>query len=452
MKANKFFTILGIAGMVSTGAMAQESRKLSLQEAIDLSIKNNKQIRLNTARIQEATASLKSARGNALPDVSISGSYLRLAQPTVDLKLKLGGGNSSGQTDTGTTASTESVKVNEAMYGIANVSLPLFAGFKIQAGIESARYLEEATKLDAEQNREDVIQNTISAYSNLYKAREAVELVKESLKGAKQRSADFSNLEKNGLMARNDLLKAQLQQSNFELSLLDAESNVQIATVNMDLMLGLPESTILLPDAETFNGNMTEDTKPMIQWETDALSNRKDIAALAAREKAANANIKYAKSDYYPSLALTGGYVAAYIPNLITITNAVNAGVGLSYHPSSLWKNGSKVAEARSRLLQVQINQSALDDQVRMQINQYYQAYVLSLRKIDVYAKAVAQSEENYRITNNKYTNSLATTTDLLDADVAQLQARLNYAYSKADAAVAYKKLQQISGMLTATY
>ena len=448
MKANKFILILGLAGSLAQTAEAQETRPLSLQEAIDLSIKNNKQIRMNTARIEEATASLRGARQNALPDFSISGSYLRVAKPTIDLKLKLG--NSGGNSDTATTA-TQTTDVNQAMYGIANVSLPLFAGFKIQAGVESAKYLEQAAKLDAEQNREDVIQNTIAAYSNLYKAREAVDLVKESLKGARQRSADFSNLEKNGLLARNDLLKAQLQESNFELSLLDAESNVRIATVNMDLMLGLPETTEIVPDNAAF-GKSPEDVKPLTQWESDALQNRKDIAALAAREKAAHAGIKYAKSDYYPALALTGGYVAAYIPNFITLTNALNGGIGLSYKPSSLWKNGSKVAEAKSRLLQVQINQMELDDQVRMQINQYYQSYILSLRKIDVYEKAVAQAQENYRITNNKYNNSLATTTDLLDADVAQLQARLNYAYSKADAAVAYKKLQQIAGLLTATY
>jgi len=449
MKANKFTALLAfaVAGF-SLQLGAQETRQLSLQEAIDLSVKNNKQIKLNVARIQEATASLKSARSNALPDFSISGSYLRVAKPTIDLKVKLGG--SEGSSDT-TTASSQPTNVNQAMYGIANLSLPLFAGFKIQAGIESAKYLEQAAKLDADQNREDVILNTIAAYSNLYKAREAVDLVKESLKGAKQRSTDFSNLEKNGLLARNDLLKAQLQESNFELSLLDAESNVRIATVNMDLMLGLPEETLLIPDNASFN-KTAEDAKPLTQWESDALQNRKDIAALASREKAANAYIKYAKSDYYPALALTGGYVAAYIPNFLTISNALNGGVGLSYKPSSLWKNGSKVAEAKSRLLQVQINQMALDDQIRMQINQYYQSYILSLRKIEVYEKAVAQSEENYRITNNKYNNSLANTTDLLDADVAQLQARLNFAYSKADAAVSYKKLQQIAGLLTATY
>jgi len=445
MKANKFALLLGILIPLAFATHAQE-RSLSLQEAIELSLTNNKQIKLNAARIDEATAKLKGARENRLPEFSISGAYMRLNQPTVDLKMNLAG---SGNSDTAARSSS-SVEVKEAMYGIANLSLPLFAGFKIQAGIESAKYLAAAAKLDAEVNREEVIQNTISAYSNLYKAGQAVQLVQENLKSSKQRVADFSNLEKNGLLARNDLLKAQLQESNIELSLLDAESNVKIATVNMNLMLGLPEETLLTTDNSSLISQQG-DIKTLADWETDALQYRKDIAALASREKAAHAGIRYAKSDYYPSLALTGGYIAAYVPNVITISNAVNAGVGFKYAPSSLWKNGSKVAEAKSRLLQIQINQSSLDDQVRMQINQNYQNYVLSLRKIEVYNKAVAQAAENYRITKNKYDNSLANTTDLLDADVAQLQAKLNYAYSKADAAVAYNKLLQTAGLLNST-
>ena len=55
---------------------------------------------------------------------------------------------------------------------------------------------------------------------------------------------------------------------------------------------------------------------------------------------------------------------------------------------------------------------------------------------------------KNYRITQNKYRNSLATTTELLDADLAQLQAKLNYVFAKADAVVIYKQLQQSAAQI----
>jgi outer membrane protein len=231
-----------------------------------------------------------------------------------------------------------------------------------------------------------------------------------------------------------------------ELTLLDAQSNLSIATINMDLMLGLPEDTQLAPDEAGFG--LPGDAGTETGWELAALHNRKDISSLTYREKAAEATIRSTKGEYYPGIALTGGYIAADIPNLLTITNAVNIGIGVQYNLGSLWKTGAKVEQAQARMQQITARQDMLTDEVRLQISQAYQSYLLSLKKIDVYGRAIEQANENYRITRNKYDNSLATTTDLLEADVAQLQAKLNHSFSQADALVAYKKLQQTAGML----
>ena len=428
-------------------------KKLTLEEAIQLSLSNSKKLKLSNAKVDEAIANYRGSKDGRLPDLKVSGSYLRVNNPDYDVKLKTGSssnsgsGSGSGSGSSESSSSAGSIKVNEVGYAMANASLPLFSGFRIKYGIESARYLEQAAKLDAEYDREGVILNTVNAFSNLYKAAKSVELVKENLGREQQRVKDYTNLEQNGLIARNDLLKMQLQQSNVELALLDAENNYRITCINMALMLGLPEDTELMADSAFITAPVAAGTA--IQWEQAAMSGRKDKEALAIRQKAAEIGIKAAKSEYYPGVALSGGYVYANIPKLIVIKDALNGGIGLQYNIASLWKAGSKVDAAKARLHQTEANQNMLDDQIKLDINNAYQSYLLSTRKIDVYNKAIAQANENYRITKNKYDNSLVTTTDLLDADVAQLQAELNYTFSKADAIVAYKKLQQTAGILT---
>jgi outer membrane protein len=228
--------------------------------------------------------------------------------------------------------------------------------------------------------------------------------------------------------------------------LLDAENNLKITYINMNLMLGLPEGTELIADSTAFQN--LDDAGIISTWEESAFQNRKDMAALSSRGKAANMSIKAAKGEYFPGLALSGGYVALDVPNVLTVTNAFDGGIGLQYNLSSLWKTGAKVAEARALYEEVEANKDILSDQIRIQVNQAYENYLSSRKKIDVYANAVEQATENYRIVKNKQINNLATTTDLLDADVAQLQARLNYAFAKSDAVVAYKKLQQAAGSL----
>lgn len=418
---------------------AQSNKKITLDDAIELSLNNNKQLKISNAKIDEATATISEAKMHQLPDITVSGAYLRVFKPNIDLKIPLGSNN-----DSSSSGGASDINPKQMMYGMASASLPLFSGLRIRNGIESAKYLKTATELDAKSQKDAVIQNTIEAYYNLYKAQAAVKLVEENLKQANQRVSDFSNLEKNGLMARNDLLKAQLQSSNVELTLVEAENNESVANYNMDLMLGLEETLTLELVIDEFDNATISNT--ITDWSTLALSNRADYQALQQRQQALNYNVKVAKGAYWPSLAITSSYLAGHIPNILTLTNAVNIGIGLQYDLSGLYKNRSKVKQAQSRLDQARYSDMQMTDNIKLSVYKAYQNYNQGLKKIEVYQKAVDQATENYRITKNKYDNALATTTDLLDADVAQLQAKINYEYAKVDAKVAYYKLNDVSG------
>jgi outer membrane protein TolC len=164
--------------------------------------------------------------------------------------------------------------------------------------------------------------------------------------------------------------------------------------------------------------------------------------------KAAQEQLNASKSDYYPGIVVTGGYLAANIPNFLTISNALNIGLGLQYHMESLCKTKSKIAQSQAKINQITAMQGNLDDKIRLQINEAYQSYVLLSNKLKVYEESVKQATENYRICNNKYSNNVLTTSELLDADVAKLQAELQYAFAKIDVLPAYKKLQYRSGIL----
>jgi outer membrane protein len=419
-------------------ANAQEKKVLTLDEAIDMSLKNSHQLKSDNAKIDEATAAVRESTEKRLPNATVSGSYIRLNTANIDLKTKDNGSGSGGG---------ESPKINQAAYGLLNVSLPIYQGGKIKYGIESSRYLAEAVRLDAESDKDAVIQNAIEAFANLFKAKSAVRLVQENLSQSQQRVKDFTNLEKNGLLARNDLLKAQLQSSNIELSLLDAQNNADYANLNMNLMLGLPETTELVMD--TSNIEKKNDSRTLEEFVQLAGNGRKDMEAIMLRKKSAVTSVKSTKADMLPSLNLTGGYVAADIPHFFTVTNALNIGAGVSYNIASLWKTKSKVQQAEARVKQLEAAEATLDDNIKLQVHKSYSNLLSNRKKIEVYANAVAQAEENYRIVKNKFDNSLATTTDLLEADVAQLQARLNFVLARADAFVSYHKLLQATGTLS---
>ena len=413
---------------------AQTTQKINLQQAIDLSVKSSNNLKIADSKVLQAGADLLEAKDRKLPNASVSASYLRLSSANVDLK--------SAQNN-----NRPSPKVNQAVYGIANVTMPLYAGGRIRYGIESAQYLEKAAKFNVENDKESVVYNTIQAYTNLYKFAKSVAVIKENLNASVQRDSLFSRLEQNGILARNDLLKAQLATSNIELSLLDAQNNFTIANINLALLLGLPENTFIEVDSSFVN--ITQQLKPFIEMENIALQNRKDVQVIDFQKKAAAIGVKVAKSEAYPTIALTGGYIAADIPKLITITNAINIGLGVQYNIASLWKNNTKLTQARAKEVQLNATESLLNDGIKLQLNRDYQNYLFAQKKIDVYQKSIAQATENYRITKNKYDNNLVTITELLEADVSLLQAKLNASVAKADAALAYNKILSTTGTLS---
>src|SRR6478735_11947971 len=124
--------------LAGTVLFAQSGQVLTLYSAIAMSLKNSSRLKGSQARIEAAVAATKEAADAKLPDVKVSGAYLRVSNPV--LSLKSSKGSSGGGTDT--TGTISAVHVSQAAYGIVNASLPIYAGSRIKYGIESSKYLE----------------------------------------------------------------------------------------------------------------------------------------------------------------------------------------------------------------------------------------------------------------------------------------------------------------------
>lgn len=421
--------------MFGFNVQAQEKKLLTLNEAVKLGLENSKNLKIDASKVQEATANYLEAKNNRLPSLKVSGTALALANADVNLKIlkpSENGGNA--------------VKANSAFLGNVSASMPIYAGGKIKYGIQSAEYLIEAAKLNTENDQVQIAYNIAQAYNNLFKANESIQVLKENLVSSEKRDETFLKLENNGVIARNDRLKANLQTSNLELQLMEAENNFHIATINMDLLLGLPETLeIEIPQ------NYIEDLsllEPVSYYVSEAFKNRKDLQALDYQKKSALLSIKSAKAENLPTIALTGGYVAADVPNVLTIVNAANIGVGINYNIDNLWKKNSSLLRAEARDQQISYSNDLLNDQIKLEINRDYQNAIYAQKRIAIYDKASLQADENYRVTKNKYDNGLATITELLDADAAQIVTHVNVINAKADATLSYRKLLQSTGTL----
>jgi outer membrane protein TolC len=414
---------------------AQDKTNLKLEEAIQLAWTKSNEISLANTKVETKKQELQSTKNTQYPDLKITGQFMQLTEPTVHLDIDAG--------------SADFPVPDRIAIGQATLSLPIFAGMKIQNGIKLQDNLFQAENAMASKTKEDVAMRVINYYANLHKAQRTIELLKENQKSAEQRVTDFIALEKNGIIPRNDLLKAQLQVSKIQLSLDEALNNEKVINYYLVTLLKLPSDTKLAVN-ESDLINFPQNSIPTD--EQPAFQNRKDLEALQFQEKATEYNVKIAKGDYYPSVALTGGYAALNANNIMTLENAMYIGVGLSYDVSGILKNGTQVRIAESKALEVKNTEELLKDNIRVQVQQALTNYDLAIKQNVVYNQAVEQATENYRIVKDKNENGLADTNDLLEADVEQLKSKIAETIAKVDVIQKYYELLSATGQLSQTF
>lgn len=436
MKVSQFM-LFGIFFIGISAIEAQEKTSLTLNEAINLAWTKSNEVTLANTKVKTKKYELQSTKNNQYPDLKLSGQYQRLANASVNFKLNQ---NNNAQ---------PLPIVNQLMIGQLNASVPVFSGFKIQNSITVYENLYQAEMATASQTKEEIALRVIDYYASLYKAQKTIELLKENQKSAQQRVKDFIELEKNGIIPRNDLLKSKLQTSQIQLSLDETNNNLKIINFYLVTLLKLNPNTKLEIREEDFaDFQMTN----VPTNDLPALENRKDLEALRFQGKASEATIKIAKGSYYPAIAIVGGYTALDLSNVITVQNAMNIGVGISYDLSAILKNGTLVKLAESKYLEVQNSESILTDYIKIQVKKAIEDYDLALKQNVVYVEAEEQSTENYRIVKDKYDNGLSDTNDLLEADVEQLSSKINKALARANTIQKYYELLSVTGQLSQTF
>lgn len=429
----KHWTIASSIIMSSFSIHAQERKHLDIEEVLHLAFTQSNQAKALDASVQTKHLQYEAAKDNYLPETKLSGTYLALNTPNIDFKAKESSSDNSG--------SGSEIAPNQLMLGQLSVNMPIYAGGKIRNSVKTAEDTWKAAELNSVASKQNLSVQALHLYLALYKAQQTTSLIAENIKKSEQQVKDFKAMEENGLIARNDLLKAELQLSDYKVSYQEAAKNVKVLNYQLNTLLGLNSNT------ELDEIKLTKEL--LISNISDGnLKDRYEIKALEVQKEVAEDQIKVTKSAYKPTLFATAGYAAIHVPSVVTVTNALNAGVGLSYDLGSLYKNKKKVNVAKQNLVEVERNLAVTEDKIKNQIQEAQQEVALAQEKNKLHYQALDQANENYRIVKDKYENGVADTDDLLTADVQQLQSKISLAMGEADLVETYYNLLLANGQL----
>ncbi|MES1226891.1 MAG: TolC family protein, partial [Bacteroidota bacterium] len=259
---------------------------------------------------------------------------------------------------------------------------------------------------------------------------------------------EITKYESQGLATQNDVLRYQLQKSNTELTIMELENNRAIANYNMNILLGLPDSTVL--DVEDVSYKLSVDST-YNQYLQVALRDRKEFGSFDYQSQIADINIKKIHDQQLPTVGVSGSLyyfnlTQALIPSSGGYLAPFLIGINASWDIGSLYKTKNKISEAKIQKQQVEISKEAQSDRVKTEVHQSFMNFHLALERIKVLQEAIAQATENERVMESKFHNNLATTTDRIDAQTLLYQARVNLELAKSDATIAYYDLLKSTG------
>jgi outer membrane protein len=421
--------------MLSSTAFAQD-RTLTLDEAVKLGVQNSKVLKLSQAKIDQAVSKYNQAKDEVLPTGSASYAYNRAQIPANHLEL-------------GPTSFNLPTSAN-AYLGIVSLKETIYAGGKLKYAQQSTDLLTKVSRLDADKDKDEIVYDVINSFYNLYKVLQSKKVVEQNLKSIDEQIHQSQRFFEQGLVTKNDVLRFQLQRSNVELNGIDLESNRKVINYDLDVLLGLPETTQI--NIDQIN-EADRQVGPLSAYLDTAMMSRQEVQQLILQSKVAETNIKSIHANQLPTLsASAAGYyvdVAANpIPKTGTYITPLTVGLTFSWNFSSLWTNKNKVTEAKIQHEQVTIDQGITADNIRRDVNRSYQGYEEALNKIKLLQTSIDQAGENDKILQSKYKSNVASATDRADAETLLYQAQINLELAKADAGLAYYTLLKSTGKL----
>ncbi len=435
--------------IVCTGLLlAQEKKLLTIEQAIQIGMDNSKQLRTSKFKVQAADAKASEVNTLGLPSLKFNGTYTRLSNvPAEAVTLPA---NSFGP---GFPPSDVSMVLSPTIlnnYGLkATLQQPLFTGGKISGAVDAAEYAAKATQEDHKKDQADVLYNIKTAYWNLYRAIAFKNFVDENVDQIKSHAIDAENLFKQGLLTTNDVMKVRVQLSDALVRQIDAKNNVQLAMYILNNTLGLPLQTEIELGSTI---NITDrDWASADQLIKTAFEKRPEMLGMNALVKASEAGLTSARGGWWPQIYLIGDYNylrpnQRYFPMLDEFKDSWDVTLSVSFDLWNWNQTGHQTTQAQAQLAQAQEGLSMTKDGITLEVTQSYLNIQKAKERKVVSEQEVAQAEENYRTMDGKYKQGLAANSELLDAEVALLQAKLNLTQSLVDYELAIAQLSRAIG------
>jgi outer membrane protein len=413
---------------------------LKLDDAISLGLKQNKKILAKKVDKEISKSKQELLFNEQLPEVEGHYAYNRLSR----LRQYQNGGFAGGPTK---------YFLKRSQYELDGTAvMPLYKGGKIHREKKIARVETEISEIAIEKSEKDVKMDLVSGFLDVYNLLEHLKVIEDHIKEDNVLVNHIKNLEKNGLVTYNEILRAELQLKQDSLEFIAINNDVIIANERIKYYLSAPEDYNIVVDTTGLTTGIDE-TLNMHEIIKKAHHENQTLKIGEKEIDVKKLEVSAQKADYLPHINLVAHYKLSY-PNFMFFPPENYAytfgfyGLDVKWNLSNLYTNREKVKVNKLKLENQHLEHEELEEKVNFEVKRAYTKYIEAQEKIKVYNKAVVQAEENFRIVKSKYLNQLCLITELIDADNTLLETQSKLISSKIEKQLKYYQLQYIIGTL----
>lgn len=304
---------------------------------------------------------------------------------------------------------------------------PLYMGGKIRAYDRITHYSEELAGQKLRLEEQQIVLDVDKAYwqvVSLVNKRQLATAYRDMLV---RLQGDVEKMIAEGVATKANLLTVNVKLNEAEMTLMRIDDGLVLSRMLLAQTCGMNLDAAPVLADEKLDG-LTTITQDVDDDAEMAFSSRPELQQLNLATCMLQEKVKIVRSDFLPSLALTGGYMTTYP----ALTNGFetrfrgmwNVGVSLKM-PIWSWGEGiNKVRAAKTEATIAAMRYDEVKEKVQLQVSQSAFAVNEANRKYTLCCKNIENAEENLRVARLGHTEGLVPTSDLLAAQTAWVSAQ----------------------------
>jgi len=417
---------------------------LTLESSIEIALKNSIVLDIAREGVKGATAQKREAITGFLPKFNTSYSYTRLNEAPFSRFQGLPPAFSQ------LNGTEIPVGTQDNYNWTIEARQPLFTGGGLIANYQATKIGEDAAQIEETAKKQDIVQEVKIAYYDILRAQKILETARQSVEMLTAHRDVAQNYFQVGMIPKNDLLHAEVELANGKQALIKASNAVELTKARFNTIL---KRKIFAP-VEIVDVLKYQPFEKSVEECFDiALKNRPELKIASLRARQAGKLVNAASSEYFPTLGLVANY-GRYGDNPSVAGSDFKDAESWYVMGVASWnfwewgKTKFRVDASRAKENQAIGTARELNDQITLEIKNAYLILQEAEKQIAVSQQVIEQAEENFRISEERYKESVATSTEVLDAQTLLTKAKSEYANALGDYNINYAKLQRAMGTI----